>query len=288
MLNECIDYVVNQTSADFIYILKGMDKKRYHLGNYWVGRPSIYIIEFDEQPETSPDIIRDYGTEVRKILSRISGSNFLKVGDFLEPNLRKFDDYDVYMNEALTLWIYSKKGLARWGDKKDPNHGKLVYEKHIQEEFIDYLDITYRQQLEKSSIKPGKNETIFDKRTKILNLLDISRKVGYAGEINEFHEFAGKKLKWDEMRKQAEENIRLSAEYSDDNFRKFGLVISIIFGLSAASNIAAQITLPLFSYMGVWNYYSWIPKDLQSTTSVIITMFAISILISYYWKIHLR
>ena len=206
----------------------------------------------------------------------------------MEPNLRALDDYSVHINEALTLWVYSKKGLEIWGSKKEPNHGELVYEKQIQAESINYLNIRHWQQVEKSSTKPVKSGSILDKRAEILDLFDISKKVGYAGEIDKFHEFAGGKLKWDEMRKQAEENIKLIAEVGDENFRKFGLVTSIIFGLFAASNIALQITLPLFSYIGVWNYFSWIPKDLQSTTTVIITMIAISILISYYWKIHLR
>jgi hypothetical protein len=65
-----------------------------------------------------------------------------------------------------------------------------------------------------------------------LDLFDISKRVSYAGEIDKFHEFAGGKLKWDEMRKQAEENIKLIAEVGDENFRKFGLVTSIILDYS--------------------------------------------------------
>ena len=43
IINQSLDYVVNQSSADNVYIMKGMDKKKYNLSNRWVGRPSIYI-----------------------------------------------------------------------------------------------------------------------------------------------------------------------------------------------------------------------------------------------------
>lgn len=221
IIKASLDYVINQSSADLIYTMKGMNKEKYNLSNRWVGRPSIYIIEFDEQPETSQDVVKYFGKDLGKILSRISGS-YQYFDEFLEPNLRALDDYSVYINEALTLWVYSKKGLKIWGSEKEPNHGKLVYEKQIQAESINYLNIRHWQQVENSSTKPVKNESILDKRANILELFDISRKVGQAGETDRFHELAGEKLKWSEMRKQAEENIRLIAEVSDENFRRFG------------------------------------------------------------------
>jgi len=133
----------------FTYTLN--QKNNYYLGSFWTLRPSVYILDFINQPSTSSEIIEEFGDQLGKIMSRVSTIQANEFRSFLGKNLREnFEDYTLHINEALTLWTISKKGLVP--TKNDPNRGNIIYEKQVQVEAIDHLYLSHRRLFEKASL----------------------------------------------------------------------------------------------------------------------------------------
>jgi len=280
-----LSHVINHANEGIGFIMKGSGDCKYHIGNYWIGRPSIYILDFVDQPYKSQEVIDKYKNELGKIMARISGSNSQKFSNFLEKNLRVFDDYSVHMNEALTLWVYSKKGLNNDKEYYDPNRGHLIYRNQVLVESVDFLYMCHKRQVERSSLSIISYKSILTERSEILKLDDMIKKVSHFGEINDFYAFANKQFNWTEIRTHAEENLKLRAECINEvrnkNVRMFGWLITILFGLFGSPNFAVNVIKPLWKYVGLW-----LPNnsELQQLFLVFITGCFVILLLLGVWK----
>ncbi len=125
------------------------DGLKYNFGNYWTVRPSIYIIDFINQPYTAANISKNFSNQLGKIMARSYMPFYMDFSKFLGKNLREFDDYCLYMNKAITLWVFSKSGIRNFSKKEDPNLS-FLYEKQVQVELIDHLNISLKRLFETS------------------------------------------------------------------------------------------------------------------------------------------
>jgi len=284
MVISSLYHVINQTNDGIKYTLLGPGNEDYHIGEISVSRPSIYILEFINQPDNSKKIIEEYGNEIGKIMTRVScQGNFTK---FLEHNLRPFDDYTLHINQALTLWVLSKKGLNSNKECVDVNRGHLIYEKQVQEESIDYIYACFRRYAERSHLPYISYSSSIIEQLNIMDLKNLIPQSYYAGELNELHAYVAKLFKLDDLLEYSLNNLKLKSELlqtkRDESFKKMGLAISVLFGLASLPNFVNEIIGPIWEYSGLWQPDGGVPQKLFFILIASLIIFAILLII---WKI---
>jgi hypothetical protein len=283
MIISSLYHVINQTNDGIKYILLGAGNEAYHIGESPVSRPSIYILEFINQPDSSGKIIEEYGNEIGKIITRVSSQ--LDFTKFLEHNLRPLDDYILYINQALTLWVLSKKELNSNKESFDVDRGHLIYEKQVQAESIDYMYTCYRRYAERSHLKYISYSSSIIEQLSIIKLKNILEHSFYAGELNELHAYAAKMFKLKDLFDYSLRNLKLETELlktkRDENFKKMGLAISVLFGLASLPNFANEIIKPVWGYLDLWQPNGEVPQHLFFIAIASLIIFAILVVI---WK----
>lgn len=267
-----LHYVVNQANENIKFLTLGCGKENCHIGKLSLSRPSIYVLDFVNQPDTSKKVIEEYSNELSKILARIGEKCSRNYNEFLEENLRPFDDYTLHMNQALTLWVFSEKGRNIDENQSDSNRGHLIYEKQVQVESIDYIHMCVRRYAERSHLPKIPYKSSLKEQLNIVKLMDITSHTSYAVELDNLHEFASKKFDLSDILEKSIKNLEIKAELDNldrkDFFEKLGLIISILFGLGSLSGFNNGITEPTWKYFGIWLPES---KELQHLFLIVIT-----------------
>lgn len=281
IIRENLFFVVNPPSKRILR------RKIHYLTTYRTIRPSIYILEFENQPNTSLEILEQYGDQLGKIMVRVSDFSQKNFKKFLGENLRKFEDFTLHINEALTLWTFSKKSFEK--KEIDPNRDDIILEKQIQVEAIDHLYMSHRRLFEISSDRNIPYESILDKQNELLNLEELVTdcdKIGKYGEIDYFIKVAGKELHWDAVRKSTEKKLKNRSEYSNEERTKllsrFGNIITFIFGLGSLTIFTTYVIIPI---LHAFNKIDDLPITISFWGSITIVIFIaiIFILLILYW-----
>ena len=284
MIVSSLYYVINQTNEGKKYIVLGPGTEKYTIGDFPITRPSIYILEFIGQPDGSDEILTKYSKQLGKITARVTCTgNLFK---FLDTNLRAFDDYTLHMNKALTLWIFSKKGLDIDKDSADPNRGHLIYEKQVLVESIDYIHTCYRRYATRSYLS---YISYSDSVKEQMNLMKLHNMIGhtcYAGELDEVHLYASNMFKLSEIFKTSMNNLKLKCELvkvkRNESLQSTGLIISVLFGLSSLPAFTNGITKPTWKYLGLWLPQGENPQQLFL---IVITIIIFSVILIAFWKL---
>ncbi|MFZ3113672.1 MAG: hypothetical protein WA111_12100, partial [Methanothrix sp.] len=284
MVISTIYHTINPLNNSIKYVITGPGKEKYHTGSVSVSRPSVYILEFNDQPDSSKEIIEKYKNDIGRIMSRTSFK-----GDFSglpEPNLRRlFDDYTLHMNQALTLWILSKKGFNANKDNADANRGHLIYEKQALVESIDYMYTCYRRYAERSYSADISYSSSVNEQLDIIKLKDTLMHSCYAGELDDLHAYAAKIFKLSEIFDNAMANLKLKAELTqtqrNEDLIKLGLAISVLFGLGSLPSFANEIIKP------IWKYFNlWLPHNVlsQQIFFILIAALMIFLILFILWR----
>ena len=286
LIKDNLFYIVNPPSKRILR------KKIHYLTTYRTIKPSIYILKFENQPNTSPEILEQYGDQLGKIMVRVSDFSQKTFKNFLGENLRKFEDFTLHINEALTLWTFSKKPFEK--KEIDPNRDDIILDKQIQVEAIDHLYMSHRRLFEISSDRDIPYELILDKQNELLNLEELVTdcdKIGKYGEIDYLIKVAGKELHWDAIRKATEKKLKNRSEYSNEErtklLSKYGNIITFTFGLGSLTIFTLYVAIPIFYNLKL---ISNNPLNISLGGSldilgVIVTIFVLLIL---YWKFFVK
>lgn len=223
-------------------------KLNYNFGYYWILRPCVYITDFLNQPYRSIKIPEDFGIHLGKIMARKTQPFYMDFTKFLGKNLREFEDYCLYMNNALTLWVFSKSGVD-YNKKNDPNMS-LIYEKQVQVECIDHLNISLKRMSEISSNFYLSYESVLNNQIKQDNLEEFFMEdISNFGEINNIFEYASNELNWDKLRELIKNKLVTRSQYSitkrDEFYKRLAILVTIIFGFAGASTFFANL-IPYF------------------------------------------
>jgi hypothetical protein len=279
-------FVINQTNEGMKYIIFGPGAEKYHVGKIAISRPSIYILDFVNQPDTSNDVLLKYGDQLGKIAARITHAGQLM--RYLERNLRALDDYTLHMNKALTLWVFSKKGLDVDKDRADPNRGHLIYEKQVLVESIDYMHTCYRRYAERSYLPYVSYSSSIKEQLNILKLNNIIGHTCYAGELDDVHIYAAEMFKLSELFNSSMNTLKLKGELikvkRNENLVKIGLIVSVLFGLSSLPVFANGITKPAWNYFGIWLPEGEDPQQLLLIAITIIIFIIVLTIIWTFWQ----
>jgi hypothetical protein len=281
ILISSLDVIINFKYNGFI-----INHSNYTWGDFWISRPSVYILDFIDQPDSSFEIIDNFSNELGKIMARQYKPYHVDFSKFMSENLREFDDYCLFINKALTLWIYSKNGIRSYKDP-DPNGGRIIYENQVQVEAINHLFMSHKRLFEVSSILHISYKSIIKEQLDLISLEELFIEgIGNYGEISKWHERASEILNLNGIRSLINKNLKMRSEYShekrDDLFKRFGLIISIIFGFFGTALFALNVTVPIWSYYGFKTPF-FIPESLLTSFLVVVTgLLALVILIVLY------
>ncbi len=237
-------------------------------------RPSVYILDYKDQPITNKEILTKFGEALGKIMARSTNFEFENVKKFLDKNLRIYPDYTLHMNQALTLWTMSKKGLEQLQDD-DPNRHSIILEKQVQVESIEHLYMSHERLFEISSMLTVPYKSVLKDQLRLLDLESIvTDKMSKFGEISEIIKYADEELKWSRLRNLIEKKLEIRSEYSNEertkSFRELGYLITILFGITGVATFSNDI-LPY-----VWAYYNlWLPNNISKE----LFLFIISVLL---------
>jgi hypothetical protein len=267
-----LSFIVNNKKEEFDYLLSGNIKpSRIITGNYWLGYPSIYLLNFENQPETSVEIIEKYSDDLLKIMNRATTLSPLFGG--IEKNLRLSDDYCVFMNIALILWVSSKKDYNKMNTHF--NREAIICEREVLVQSVNYLIMTHERQYERASNDAIHYKSLLKEQLSIINLDKLSNKLGHYGEIMNFHKYAFQVFELSEIQKQAIDCLKIRSDYEreekNESLLKLGLMISIIFGILQAPSFADYVIGPLFVQLGIQ-----LPIGLESQKLI---LFAVTVVI---------
>lgn len=253
---------------------------KFNMGDFWIGRPQVYILEFENQPKSANGFSRFSG-EFGKLLSRESDLPLKMAARYFPASLREAsDDIGIYLNQAVGLWIYSLKGLEGEKVYKDPNGGHLVYPHHIKTEMVEYFYASFKRLHERSLSRFSRIDDIINEKEALFQLKKLLSGISNYGEINDMFKSVWNVLGIDGLEKSIQENLALRMEEIREtkNWRiiRFGWFVSFVFSLLGTIQLSEKIIKPLWQYFGFW-----LPNDASLVIPFLfaITVFSLVILI---------
>jgi hypothetical protein len=152
------------------------------MGNFWSGRPHIYLLRFENQREIAKENEESHGHAFGSILARVFFSDPELALQKLPKDSRIFSDYSAYITSAATLWVWSLSGLRQQEPWADANRGHLIYEHQAIVELLEYGYMIYRCLLERVQSYFDADE-VLRARQALLELEQMMSEASHFGEI---------------------------------------------------------------------------------------------------------
>lgn len=243
--------------------------RTHHVGSYWHGRPTVYLLEYSGQPEIA-DIrepsIREAATA---ILSRTSKAGPHLQQAVLDRDLRLGQDYCLLLNRAVSLFAFSRLGVSSRGEVEDPNYADIIFDKQAFAEAIDYQRLSHVR-LAGMSAEPKKNlSEALEERYEYHYLLEWLQPSNY-DEVNDILSYAQGIFDLAGMRERI---LAESAIGKEDYLARRGtwiaalaLGVTVVFACGSAPSIASSFVLP------VLEHFQWISASPATTTLWVINV----------------
>ena len=234
------------------FVLLGQNKLP-NLGEFWSGRPHVHLIKFHGQRDTATENAEQHRVGFWAILTRSAVTKTKKLGP-LPPDSRLFEDYNAYVTSALSLWVWSKRGLQDQRELRDPNRGNFIYERQVLMEVLEYGYMLHRA-LYHSVEKLRATSEVMSVRKKILRLRLRMREASHSGEIRELLENGWKEMGLPTLADEIDRDLSLreselrSSEMA--HATRVGWVIASIFGFAAVPSLADQLVIPAWTLLRV-------------------------------------
>ncbi|MEN6620711.1 MAG: hypothetical protein ABFD50_04045 [Smithella sp.] len=269
-------------------------KKKYNLGSYWSGRPSVYLVEFDGQPFNALEIHTKFKTSLNKIMGRTTSEGITT--DFLGKNFRAFDDFALYVGRALTLFVFSREtecplrihklSASFHRPFRDPNMDEVYCHHQIKVELTDFVYVSYQRMMERSTLNVKNVTDILHEKEQLLALEKNLQECSHSGELNDFFLHTWEVFGLNSIRANIEQNFALKiarlSELRGLSIQRFGWILSIIFGLSGAVALAQNFIQPLWRQLAIP-----LPsgEDLLKIYSTIIAAGGMLVIIMIVWLV---
>jgi len=266
-LNNVIAYLISMRKNEFYYLL--IDRKKiYQNGNLWVGRPYIYLKDFENIKKTGTENNNFFGMSFQYIMYRGIVDNWISIKEDSKKSLRLRDDSLYFTNSAVSLFV-NGKSIIETGSTTEILDNLEVIEDYIE---YGYMINKALLQLTKSSLTP---EEINKLRWKANYLIDFEQ-ITYFHDTRHWIKESLQSRSINLIKEQTKEafEIRLQERlYTTDKKNKdLSISLSVIFGLLASVSIAEFIGEPLLKKLDFFNSLDvlWI-----KSASFFITLFII-------------
>ncbi|MGG6267544.1 hypothetical protein [Leptolyngbya sp. AN10] len=245
-------FLISRPVSNFDFLLRGV-RDLPELGNYWIGRPNIHLIRHSNQLDDASSNGDLHKESFGRILARVPG-NFGEFADVVPIDSRRFSDFSAYITSAVTLWVWSKKGLESQQEWMDVNRGNLVYERQVQVELLEYGYILHKSLVEKSSELKNYPDVLATRRD-LIKLKSIMLEATPYGEVRDLLSKGWEEMNLAAVQSQISDNlsileseIKFFESKQGDNFRLF----LTIFGLIASAAFAKSVVSPLWKALHFW------------------------------------
>ena len=219
------------------------------------------------------------------MLARTSSNNLINPeGKSLSKSLRLFDDFTAHMNETASVTAYSTQVFTRMEKRLDfdPNNDDIIFDRQVQEEFINYIRMSFKRLEHRSTLAPKSINTLFEEKQWLFQIESLLDKGSKLGEVNELYEYAWEVFKLENTRKAIRENNLLRIEKLQEKrgrlFRRFEWLLVTVIGLFGVTGLSSEVVKPTWLALGWWTPPDeWKPAFffLTSTASVITLLWII-------------
>jgi hypothetical protein len=103
MILSSVACLLNPPTSGWRFRWFGAKNRDFVSWGSWVGRPNVYIMSFENQPEKASEIHHRYQLALAKILARTTHIPPESAPEFVGKSLRLFEDYGLFANSALNL-----------------------------------------------------------------------------------------------------------------------------------------------------------------------------------------
>lgn len=237
VLHALLD-VVNRERLDWRYVVTGRRRCRYHRGRLWSSRPTAAIFKYKAQEAAASQIRGNRAQDIGRILNRATSDLKVPAADLRD--YRFFNDYALFVDRALTLYVYAAKPLPQGYDSE---MRRLVAQAH----FTDYLVASYHRLNELAVDHARSVADLIDLRRQQLDLDDVVRHAANNGELLDLYAQLLNVQGTSELKGALLSSSSLMIEKfkESQNLRRqrFQWGIAVLFGvIAAATNGGALIT----------------------------------------------
>lgn len=218
------------------------------IGNYWHGKPIIFIKNHTRQKVTATENAQAHKTLIQSIMARsVLNENTGYLGE-APADMRKFDDFNHYHSSAISLMLTSSQLENQLDAHESYTFDNLISDIQVLNEGSHYINSFYKFEsieLDKctSSIDVARTEI------KILKLEESLLSAHKFGEIAEFYKAVKNEdhlstiyitltKKIESLRKSLELDEKIASEQNTSR-------ISIIFGIIASATLSPELIKPL-------------------------------------------
>lgn len=222
-------------TQELVSIIFGFISKKFknvdYSYNYWVYSQSIYLLDYNNQPYYKEDIIENFKEYLIQILYRLPFLFNINSSMKLPEDLRKLDNYCLFIIQGMSLWISSKDESDIF--KEDINNENAVYEKQVLVEAINHFNLLVNKLYGVSKDNNNYNEII--KLQKDLINFERLFKTSYVsnfGEINHIFDYCYQELEWDDLiglsNKLLDINKNHQLKRRDENLQYLVILIAVL------------------------------------------------------------
>lgn len=232
-------FLLSKPNHGFKYLFLGQ-RKIIKNGDYWEGRPYVYLIDFQGNYFKASDNNKNYKNEFLQILERFP-SNFRKKDDDIK-DVRLFEDASVFFEKSVCLKVLAKKS-----NEIDTYNNYILSHEAIAT-YIEYVYMIHRALFQKITQSHSVND-ISILRWK-LNQLSSPHEIAASGEVRIYTTEAWEKFGINTLKEQINEAILIS--YDDKKFlhekstNLTNLVFVILFGLLAIPSVGKEVIAPIW------------------------------------------
>lgn len=253
-----VGFILSRPRSGASFILRGQ-KQSPELGNFWSGRPHMYLTKFKDQCDVASENQKRHGEAFKAIMARVPGPLPAGADARLPEDSRMFDDFNAYIGSAASLWVWSRNGLEKQFEWKDPNRGHLIYQHQAVLELMEYGYMLHRALLERVE-QYSDPEKVIAAQKDVLDLKLQLAEASHFGEIRDLLEKGWKEFGLPELRDLVQDALRLRESRmrarATLSTARVGQALTILFGLMAAPGLATEVIQPLWELLSIWH-----PKD---------------------------
>lgn len=250
-----VGFVISNPRSGTAFLLRGQ-RKIIRPGNYWCGRPHIYLIDFEGQKASAEENIRAFGGELGWIHGRHPGGSSEAGLRYLPEDMRHFDDYSAFLSLAASLLVWSADGKERQAEWADPNRGHLIYEQQATMEILEYGHMLHRALLAKVEATTRSSE-VHELRWAVNHLRANIADATHFGEIRDLLHAGWNELGLTNLQARIAEGLSIRSEQTAvreaRGSERVGRWLTIVFGVIAVPPLANEVLRPIWALLGWWS-----------------------------------
>lgn len=223
---------------------------------FWSGRRHFHLIDYEGQAPTATENEQQWGEEFGWIMAGGLGDSEEVGKSFLPDDLRRFDDFGLYINKPTILWAHAQRSLASRprapGGRLD--RGSMVFEHQVIGEVLDYAYALHRKLAYQAKRSDTDIDRVLETRRRLVEFREALTALSGYGEVENWLKRGFEATGTNELNSVIEESLSVreaSAQLTEQRQRnRFAAALSMIVALAALVPLANNVVAPLWRWAG--------------------------------------